>query len=107
MQIKSDSEMRALRRSRSVVDEKGERLKPVKKLIKPLAMEDRQAMALENIVTEIKQVLQSNNANATVLLEMIRKIQVEPEPRKLIKELTVERDVKGFAKRIIPIYYKD
>ena len=81
MRVVSEQEIRDLRRKRNVKTAEGERLKPAlfhKKPKTPLTAEERSAQSLEKLVSEITLILQANDKNAIILLEMIRRIRVEP-----------------------------
>ena len=108
MRVIQEKEIRDLRRTRNVVDEKGERLKPAlfhKKSKLPLSPEEKQTLALEKIATEIALVLQANDKKSIILLEMIRKMKTEPiripafpEPATEWKHTIISRDSDGKAK---------
>ena len=106
MRVVDEKTIRQLRITKNVTNIKGERLKfaPLRKKSK-LSIDERSAKALEVISTEIAKILDSNTENAIILLEMIRKIKIDPVKIPEFKmwneiKFTPVRNKEGFIKEL-------
>lgn len=70
----------------------------------PPAFEERQTKAMETLVAEIAMILRANDKNATILLQMMKKMDINiemPEPAKKWEHMIVSRDSDGKIEKIV------
>jgi ligand-binding SRPBCC domain-containing protein len=100
-------EERTLRKNGGLKDMDGQRIKssfPVRKPKASVSVDERQALALERLVAEIKQILSAKDATSTLLLEIIKKIKTDvtlETPKPISKWKHTYTDLHGNKKTLI------